>query len=79
MLRYYAARFKPKAAERSANMGLEAECPICNAYIPVDPDVKPGDFMYCSFCMARLVVTREMLEDDDDDKPKKIDVEEEWE
>lgn len=63
-------------------MGRETECPVCDAYIPVDEDVREGDFIYCGFCLAQLRVTREMLEDEDEagtKKKKKIEVEEDYE
>jgi hypothetical protein len=59
-------------------MARETECPVCNAYVPVDPDLKEGDDLYCSFCMARLRITREMIEEDEN-KPRKVEVEEDWE
>lgn len=61
-------------------MAKEAECPVCAAYIPIDDDVAPGQHIYCSYCSTQLMVTREMLEDDDEDgKTKKYEVEEDWE
>lgn len=59
-------------------MGKEAECPVCNAYIPIDEGLKLGDDLYCSYCLARLRITKEML-DEDDEKFKKVEVEEDWE
>ena len=58
-------------------MGRETECPVCDANIPVDPDVKEGDFIYCGFCMAQLRVTRQMVEEEEG--VKKVEVEEDWE
>lgn len=60
-------------------MGKEAECPTCSANIPIDDDVTAGQHIYCSFCSAQLMVTRELLEDDEDEgKTKKVEVEEDW-
>lgn len=59
-------------------MGKETECPVCNAYIPVDEGLKEGDDLYCSYCLARLRITREMLEEDGN-KSNKVEVEEDYE
>ena len=59
-------------------MGREAECPTCSAYIPVDEDVRAGEHIYCSYCGSQLLVTREMLEDDEETGIKKVEVEEDW-
>jgi len=58
-------------------MGKEAECTVCSAYIPVEPDARAGDFIYCSYCGTQLLITRELLEDDEEGA-KKVEVEEEW-
>lgn len=57
-------------------MSKETVCPVCDANVPVDPEVKEGDFIYCGFCMAQLRVTREIIEEDD--KKSKVEVEEDW-
>jgi len=59
-------------------MAREAECPICSANIPIDDDISPGQHVYCSYCSAQLMVTREMLEEDENGV-KKVEVEEDWE
>lgn len=59
-------------------MGRETECPVCFAYVPIDDGLKEGDDLYCSYCLARLRITREMI-DEDENKPKKVEVEEDWE
>jgi DNA-directed RNA polymerase subunit RPC12/RpoP len=58
-------------------MGKEAECPICSAYIPVDPEVRDGENIYCSYCGTQLLVKFKELRDSED-KDQKVDVEEDW-
>ena len=63
-------------------MAKEAECPVCAAYIPLEQETRPGEHVVCSFCMAMLMVTREMLEDESDDEGMnvtRVKVEETWE
>ncbi|MFO8056067.1 MAG: hypothetical protein R6V10_02075 [bacterium] len=63
-------------------MSFEAECPVCDAIIPLEEnEVRAGEIVYCSFCMAPLMITREMMEgtEEEDGKPKKVEVEEDWE
>ncbi len=60
-------------------MSFEAECPVCDALIPLEEnEVRPGEMIYCSYCMAPLMITREMIEEAEDGKTKKVPVEEEW-
>ncbi len=60
-------------------MGLEAECPVCHAYVPIDPeDAIPGSQIYCSYCSTQLMVTREMLEDEEHEGVRRVKVEEDW-
>ena len=56
-------------------MGKETECPVCYAYIPLEPEQGLGDQIYCSYCGAQLVI--EKIEKDDDDNVK-ISSEEDW-
>jgi len=62
-------------------MAKEAECPICSAHIPLEQETRPGEHVVCSFCMAMLMVTREMLEDEDEEgmNVKRMELEETWE
>jgi DNA-directed RNA polymerase subunit RPC12/RpoP len=59
-------------------MAREATCPVCNANIPLEQDDRPGDYVYCSYCGARLRVGAEK-EPESTDRDKEVDVEEEWE
>lgn len=56
-------------------MGRETECPVCNAYIPLDPDVTEGEYIYCSFCGAQLRVGNII---ENEEEGKKVKVEEDW-
>ena len=58
-------------------MAKEATCPVCNAYIPIDPGLKEGEFVYCSYCNARLRITSEIL-DEEGNPSGEADVEEDW-
>ncbi len=31
-------------------MGIEVECPYCDAEIPLDGDEKSGEMIVCSYC-----------------------------
>ncbi len=59
-------------------MAREATCPVCSAYIPLENDDRMGDYVFCSYCGARLrlgdVKTREIP-----DRDEEIEVEEDWE
>jgi len=57
-------------------MGKEAECPVCTAYIPVDPEVRDGDFIYCSYCGTQLMIRLDKLRDTTE--TEKVPVEEDW-
>ena len=59
-------------------MAREASCPVCSAYIPLERDDKPGDFVFCSYCGARLRVGSD-IENERSSRDKEVDVEEEWE
>ena len=39
----------------------EMECPICEAYIPLEGDERPGDMILCSYCHVtfKLLLLRE--------------------
>jgi len=58
-------------------MGKEAECPICSAYIPVEPEAKEGEMIYCSYCGTQLMIKHAELRDTED-KDQKVEVEEDW-
>ncbi len=45
-------------------MARETECSICFAYIPLEPEDKLGDQIFCSFCGAQLIL--EKIDKDDD-------------
>ena len=57
-------------------MGKETECPVCNAYIPVDPEVRLGEVIYCSYCGTQLVIREDNVRDKEDSD--KVMVEEDW-
>ncbi len=37
----------------------EMECPICEAYIPLEGDERPGDMILCSYCRVTFKLLRE--------------------
>ena len=37
----------------------EMECPICEAYIPLEGDERPGDMILCSYCHVTFKLLRE--------------------
>jgi hypothetical protein len=44
-------------------MGLEIECPICDADIPLESDDKSGDVIQCSYCkeIFKLLKTKDKM------------------
>lgn len=42
-------------------MRRDLSCPVCNAYMPLAGDEKPGEEVYCTYCGApcRLKKARE--------------------
>ncbi len=59
-------------------MAKEAECPVCNAYIPIDPGTKPGDQVYCSYCGAQLTIEPDAEEEKEGDEDEYVPLREDW-
>jgi hypothetical protein len=57
-------------------MARETECPVCYAYIPVDPEVRFGDVIYCSYCGTQLMIREDNTREKEGDD--KIIAEEDW-
>jgi hypothetical protein len=39
-------------------MSEELECPVCDADIPLEEDVKSGDLVLCSYCKMTFKILR---------------------
>jgi hypothetical protein len=55
-------------------MARDTECPVCQAYIPVELDAKHGEYVYCSYCGAQLRLGVSRSEEEEE----MLNAEEDW-
>ena len=58
-------------------MAKETECPVCYAYVPLDPEVRLGETGFCSFCGTQLMIREDNVREKEGDE--KFIAEEDWE
>ena len=58
-------------------MARETDCPICSAHIPLTPEDRVGEHVWCSYCGTRLRITK-IRSKGEDKKQEDIEVEEDW-